>query len=119
MNILYLAIGLVILVIVNIVLGSMSSWFDGTFDWTKCWHGIVKGGIVILCFALVYLAGYINPSVMAIEISGELVTLAQAVYLIVLAGFIYYAYQVLNKMKNLIGAKIDIAENPPDIKTTE
>ena len=49
-SVIHLAIGLVLLVAVNIVLGGMNALFDGTFDKVKLRHGIIKGVIVAACF---------------------------------------------------------------------
>lgn len=42
-SIIHLAVGLVLLVAVNIVLGSLNALFDGSFDKVKLRNGIIKG----------------------------------------------------------------------------
>ena len=49
-TIIRLAIGLVLLVAVNVVLGSLNALFDGTFDRIKCRNGVIKGVIIAACF---------------------------------------------------------------------
>ena len=49
-TIIRLAIGLVLLVAVNVVLGSLNALFDGTFDRIKCRNGVIKGIIIAACF---------------------------------------------------------------------
>lgn len=49
-SIIHLAVGLVLLVAVNIVLGSLNALFDGSFDKVKLRNGIIKGIIVAACF---------------------------------------------------------------------
>lgn len=48
-TIIRLAIGLVLLVAVNVVLGSLNALFDGTFDRIKCRNGVIKGIIIAAC----------------------------------------------------------------------
>ena len=45
-TIIRLAIGLVLLVAVNVVLGSLNALFDGTFDRIKCRNGVIKGTLL-------------------------------------------------------------------------
>ena len=68
-SVIHLAIGLVLLVAVNIVLGSMNALFDGTFDKVKLRNGIIKGIIVAACFIAFYMAGWLNPDIIAIDIA--------------------------------------------------
>lgn len=56
-----LATGLLILVSVNVALGTLNSRINGTFDNTKLWNGVKKGGIVAVCFAAFYIVGQMNP----------------------------------------------------------
>ena len=69
-----MGIGFVILVIVNIVLGSLSAS---------------------------YYVGVLNPNVVDMNINGTDMNLLTAVYLIVLAGYYHYARQVLEKLAAL------------------
>ena len=55
-TIIRLAIGLVLLVAVNVVLGSLNALFDGTFDRIKCRNGVIKGIIIAACFVAFYVA---------------------------------------------------------------
>ena len=61
-TIIRLAIGLVLLVAVNVVLGSLNALFDGTFDRIKCRNGVIKGVIIAACFVAFYVAGRLNQS---------------------------------------------------------
>lgn len=103
---LYLAIGLIILIIVNIVLGSLNALFVDEFDRRKFFIGLAKGAIVVLCFAATYLVGYLNPTIIAVEVNGTEVGVLTAVYLVVLAGYYYYAKQVLEKLAAIIKGDI-------------
>ena len=53
-TIIRLAIGLVLLVAVNVVLGSLNALFDGTFDRIKCRNGVIKGFIIAAFFVAFY-----------------------------------------------------------------
>ena len=77
-TIIRLAIGLVLLVAVNVVLGSLNALFDGTFDRIKCRNGVIKGIIIAACFVAFYVAGRLNPDIVAIDIDGETVNVATA-----------------------------------------
>jgi len=115
MSTLYLAIGLIILIIVNIVLGSLSAMFAGDFDWKRFRTGVYKGGIIFLCLALIYLAGFLNQDVIAFEVSGQAVNLMQAVYLIVFTGYVYYGKNDVEKLyKMFTGANAKISEPPAE-----
>jgi len=115
MSTLYLAIGLIILIIVNIVLGSLSAMFVGDFDWKRFRTGVYKGGIIFLCLALIYLAGFLNQDVIAFEVSGQAVNLMQAVYLIVFTGYVYYGKNDVEKLyKMFTGANAKISEPPAE-----
>lgn len=61
-SIIHLAVGLVLLVAVNIVLGSLNALFDGSFDKVKLRNGIIKGIIVAACFIAFYMAGSTRTS---------------------------------------------------------
>lgn len=111
---LYLAIGLVILIIVNIVLGSLNALFVNSFDRKKFFIGLAKGLIVVLCFAATYLVGYLNPDIIAVNVNGTDVGVLTAVYLIVLAGYYYYAKQVIEKLSAIIKGDISIEQKKPD-----
>ncbi len=112
MTTLFLAISLIILITVNIVLGSITAMFSGEFDWRRFRTGILKGFVIFLCLGLVYLAGWLSPDIIAFEVTGQTVNLMQATYLVVLAGYIYYGTNVITKYYNILtgGSK----EKPPD-----
>ncbi|PKM63154.1 MAG: hypothetical protein CVU97_01520 [Firmicutes bacterium HGW-Firmicutes-21] len=113
MQTLFLAIGLIILIAVNIVLGSLAAMFAGAFDWKRFRKGIYKGAIIFACLALVYLAGWLNQDIIAFEANGQIVNLMQATHLVIFAGYIYYGTNVITKYYKILtggGAK----EKPPD-----
>lgn len=101
-SVIHLAIGLVLLVAVNIVLGGMNALFDGTFDKVKLRHGIIKGAIVAACFIAFYMAGWLNPDIIAIDVDGQTVNLMTASNLALLTAYVLYAKDVFVKLKNMI-----------------
>lgn len=104
-SIIHLAVGLVLLVAVNIVLGSLNALFDGSFDKVKLRNGIIKGIIVAACFIAFYMAGYLNPDIIAIEVDEQTVNLMIASNLALLTAYVLYAKDVFVKLKNLILSK--------------
>lgn len=115
-SIIHLAVGLVLLVAVNIVLGSLNALFDGSFDGSfdkvKLRNGIIKGIIVAACFIAFYMAGYFNPDIIAIEVDGQTVNLMTASNLALLTAYVLYAKDVFVKLKNLILSKT--SGTPPE-----
>lgn len=105
-----LGIGLLVLIAVNIILGSVDAIITGGFDRDKLRRGVLKGAIVALCFAATYLVGWLNPDVMAVTINGQSVNLLTAVYLIIMAGFLFYAKEVIVKLAAFVNGKVDAAE---------
>ena len=103
-TIIRLAIGLVLLVAVNVVLGSLNALFDGTFDRIKCRNGVIKGIIIAACFVAFYVAGRLNPDIVAIDIDGETVNVATAANPMVTA-YVLYAKDVFSKLSKLVLSK--------------
>ena len=95
-TIIRLAIGLVLLVAVNVVLGSLNALFDGTFDRIKCRNGVIKGIIIAACFVAFYVAGRLNPDIVAIDIDGETVNVATAANLAMVTAYVLYAKDVFS-----------------------
>lgn len=118
-DIINLGIGLVLLITVNIILGSVDAMLAGEFDRTKFWRGIVKGAIVAVCFIITYLVGWLNPGVVAISINGQAVNLLTAVYLVIMAGFLFYAYEVIGKLAAFVKGKLKTGEHTLDGTTPE
>ena len=113
-DIIRLGLGLLLLIVVNIVLGGVDAWLSGEFDKPKFRRGIAKGAIVALCFIVTYLVGWLNPAVVAISINGQAVNLLTAVYLVIMAGFLFYAYEVIGKLAGFIKGKLKVGEHTLD-----
>ena len=76
-TIIRLAIGLVLLVAVNVVLG----------------------------FVAFYVAGRLNPDIVAIDIDGETVNVATAANLAMVTAYVLYAKDVFSKLSKLVLSK--------------
>ena len=107
----YLAIGLIVLIIVNIILGSLNALFTSDFDRKKFYEGILKGSVVVLCFIATYYVGFLNPDIIAIQVNDIEVNVITGVYLIVLSGYYYYAKQVFDKLSNILKGNIAITNS--------
>lgn len=97
-----LGIGLVLLIAANIALGSVNAFMEGTWDMMKFRNGCIKGGVIALALIAVYFAGYLNPDLMVVEVSGQTVNLMTAVSLVMLAAFTAYAVDVIGKLKDML-----------------
>ena len=94
-TIIRLAIGLVLLVAVNVVLGSLNALFNG----------VIKGIIIAACFVAFYVAGRLNPDIVAIDIDGETVNVATAANLAMVTAYVLYAKDVFSKLSKLVLSK--------------
>jgi len=110
LSIVCLALGLIILIVVNIVLGSLGAIFQNVFNREKLLRGLIKAGIVVLCFAATYLVGYLNPGIVAIEVNGIEVTVMTGIQLVVLVGYYHYAKQVIDKLTAIIKGNMFVEE---------
>lgn len=58
--------------------------------------------MIALSLIAVYFAGYLNPDLMVVEVSGQTVNLMTAVSLVMLAAFTAYAVDVIGKLKDML-----------------
>ena len=100
-------VGLLFLIAVNIILGGLQAKITNEFDWPTMKNGIIKGIIVCVCIVVVYFVGLLNYDIVAVSIGGVEMNLAVAVTTMVMASFVWYAYQVVQKIANVlnIGSK--------------
>ena len=108
-----LAVGLVLLIAANIALGSINAIIACEWDLVKFRNGCIKGGVIALALIAVYFAGYLNPDLMVVEVSGQTVNLMTAVSLAMLAAFTAYAVDVLKKLKDMLSTATPGAEAAP------
>ena len=111
----YVMGALLIVVLVNNLFGSMSSIVEGKFDKRIAKRGLLKGILVAIGGIGLYGAGLLTPEISVGLFNGVELTLSQAINAIVAGGFIYYAYQDLLKLKDLIGVKISSTEITPEV----
>lgn len=97
-----LGIGLLLLILANIALGSINAFIEGTWDSAKFRNGCIKGGVIAAALIAVYFAGWLNPDLLVIENDGQTVNLMTAVHLALLAAFTIYAVDVIAKLKNML-----------------
>lgn len=106
LSVINLGIGLVLLMGINIVLGSIDSIFTKSFDKKKFGQGLLKSLVVALCAVGLYGIGYLNPNVIAVNVDGQSVNLLTATYLVIMSAFVLYAKQCIDKLsKLLLGGK--------------
>lgn len=108
-----LAVGLVLLIAANIALGSINAIIACEWDLVKFRNGCIKGGVIALSLIAVYFAGYLNPDLMVVEVSGQTVNLMTAVSLVMLAAFTAYAVDVLKKLKDMLSTATPGADAAP------
>ena len=102
MTVVHLAAGLVLLILANIALGSINAFIDGDWDKVKFKNGCIKSAVIAFALVAVYLAGFLNPDLMVVDVDGQTVNLMTAVTLTMLAAFTAYAVDVIKKLKALL-----------------
>lgn len=117
LNVVRLGVGLLLLMGVNIFLGSVNALFTQEFDKKKLAQGAIKAGAIVFCFIVTYMAGWLNPTVvvMTVEGAGE-VNLLTAVVLVITGGFLFYGKEVVLKLAALVKCKIAAGELPDGSK---
>lgn len=111
-----LGIGLIGLIIINILLGSITSIIEKKFDKAKFLQGLVKGLIVTISFVGVYEIGALNPNIIVINANGQDLNLMTGIYIIVFTGFAFYAKQVFSKLATFVNGNFEVAEQPTSIQ---
>ena len=108
-----LAVGLLMLVGINVALGTWNSKINGTFDEVKFWNGIKKGCVVAVCFAAFYLVGQIEPGYTVIEINERTFTVGTAADILMTSAYVLYAKDVFDKLYKMIIGETPGAEQKP------
>jgi len=99
---------LLLLVIGNIILGSISGLFKQQFDKTKFWQGIVKGVIIVFVFCLVLIVGRLNEGVIVVNVNNQDLDLATATQMLMTSSFAWYGIEIFKKMTGLLSSKFKI-----------
>lgn len=101
-------IGLVSVMIANVLLGVTLAKLKQEFKKEKLLIGLVKYLGIVLGVLLMYLTGYLNPSIVVANINNVEVNLMTGIEVLFISGIIYYGMQDLIKLKNLLGLSNDI-----------
>jgi len=110
MQILYLGLSLISLIVINIVLGSVTSIFQKQFDKTKLFQGVIKGLVVTACFVAVIYVGKLTPNIIVINVNGINVDLFTATHMLMLSSYIFYGKEVLIKLSSFVSGKYKTEE---------
>lgn len=104
-------IGLVSVMIANVLLGVTLAKLKQEFKKEKLLSGLVKYLGIVLGVSLMYLTGYLNPSIVVANINNVEVNLLSGIEVLFISGIVYYGMQDLIKLKDLLGLSNDIAPN--------
>lgn len=113
-----LIIGLICVMGANIIFGSTKNSLLEGFDFKKFIKGLIKAVLIALGMALIYVAGYYNPQIMAINIGGVDMNLMQGIEAIIIAGIMGYGYKALINAKDLLSIKIEGSEATATLEET-
>ena len=113
MTVVKLAAGLLLLIAANIALGSINAIIAGAWDLVKFRNGCIKSLVIAAALIAVYLAGFLNPDLMVVDVDGQKVNLMTAVTLTMLAAFTVYAVDVIKKLKGMLTTPTPGEDHPP------
>lgn len=111
-------IGLVAVMFANILLGATLAKFKENFKKEVFFKGVFKALCVVSGISLVFLCGYLNPTILAVSINDTNVNLIEALRLIFIAGIVYYGKEDLVKIKDLLKLRLDIEETKESTETS-
>lgn len=117
-NIWPVAVGLLLLIAANVVIGSCDAWIAGQFDIKVFFKGIIKGLIIAACCLMAYAAGYLNPDV-TFSFNGASVALTSAMTLFMITAYGAYALKVLRKLYELFKLDTSSAAAETDAITAD
>jgi len=107
---------LLILVIVNIVLGSISGLFKQQFDKTKFFQGICKGSIIVFAFILILIVGRLNSGILIIQVNDQNLDLATATQMLMTTSYAWYGLEIYKKMTGLLSGKYKADETKDSVE---
>ena len=105
-QVLTLGLSLLCLIGINILLGSINAVIHREFDKGKLINGSIKGGIITFSFVACYFVGTLNPDVIIINANGQDLNLLTAINILILAGYVWYGKQVIEKLAGFINVKL-------------
>lgn len=98
------------LISIDIVLGSVGSFFQKKFDKVKFFQGIAKGFTVSLCACGVIYIASLTPDILVVNIGGQNTNLLNATQLLIFGGYGKYAVDVVSKLTGFINGKYKVDE---------
>ena len=103
MEMIKITVGLLLFMLANVVLGSVNSMFDKSFNTKKFFSGVGKALVILGVYVVVYIAGAINKDVLVTTIGEVEANVTTALYLVAFSGYIFYAKQLVEKLSTLLG----------------
>lgn len=113
-DIVRVGIGLALLIAANITLGSTGAILSGDFDLQRFRTGIVKGLLVALSLVAIYWAGNLNPDLLVLDTGASTLNLLDAVYVLMIAAFVHYGYDIIQKLKCVLMPSESPIEGTPE-----
>ena len=108
-----IAAGLLLLILANIIIGTATAQIKDKFDIRVFASGVLKGFAIAISITMAYIAGHLNPTV-TFTFAGTVVSLKDAVNLVMLGAYISYSYKIIVAMQGIFNIK---SEDVP--KSTE
>jgi len=109
-QVLFYGILLLGLIVIDIILGSVGSFFQKKFDKVKFFQGIAKGLTVSLCACGVIYIASLTPDIIVVNIGGKDTNLLTATQLLIFGGYGKYAVDVIAKLTGFINGKYKVEE---------
>lgn len=106
-------IGLISIMLSDIVLGLSIAKFRNEIDRNIILESIFKMGVILVSSSLVYLCGYLNPEILAINMGGVNVSLIDALKMIYIGAIMFYGYRCIKEISILlkVNDNFEIREN--------
>lgn len=105
-----IVIGLFCLMLSNMILNLTLDKLKGKISLSKIFEILLKSAIIFVSSLLIYYAGYLNPTILVINMDGVLVNLEDALKMVYIAGIILYGYKSITELSELLKVEINIDE---------
>ena len=114
-----LGAGVILLIIGNIALGSIDALICRKFEKRTFLNGVIKGEIMIAVFCITYFAGWLNPDLVIVDMGEKTVSIMDAIYLVLLGAYVYYAVETIKKLKIILTRKSSCSQDVSDERKAE
>jgi len=104
-----------VLMLSNIIVGSVKADIKGEFDKCVFWMGVRKAFSVIVAVSLVIAAGYLVPDIQIAYISGSKMSIIEAVDVCAIGCVVTYSVKVIKNIMELLSVSVDIEEADVDV----